>query len=324
MKVMRYTGGHVDHRTGPDWPVFVTDSQQSGTSSNKIDLILDMRLLVVNRPLRPRGDRQARPRGPEEVVERWLRTVEPVKQLRQGEGVHAPRYSIRDPAFTGSRGRERRGPASPNADHRTGIADRNRFGFGARSSPSCGRQSQLAPMMAVVLGCPVQDIRATHPCCEVRIPAGGDRHAGGQVGPGGRVSSTDQPVRVSAHTSVQGVQRRDPGADDGPGVVDPVVGSGQGGEHPAPNDRGACRKPGEAAEQWDEGSSDPLSAPHVEQELPVRPLGPRGGRREFCLRDRLEQFREVIADQLQGAARRVGPTPRRCAPRWTDSPFQEG
>jgi len=79
MKVMRYTGGHVDHRTGPGWPVFVTDSQRSGTSSNKIDLILDMRLLVVNRPLRPRGDRQARPRGPEEVVECRLRTVESVK-----------------------------------------------------------------------------------------------------------------------------------------------------------------------------------------------------------------------------------------------------
>lgn len=113
MKVMCYTGSHVDHRTGPDWPVFVTDSQQSGTSSNQIDLILDMRLLVINRPLRPRGDRQARPRGPEEVVERWLRTVEQVKQLRQGEGIHAPGCSIRDPAFTGSRERERRGPARP-------------------------------------------------------------------------------------------------------------------------------------------------------------------------------------------------------------------
>jgi hypothetical protein len=33
MKVMCYTRGHVDHRTGPDWPDFVTDSQQSGTSS---------------------------------------------------------------------------------------------------------------------------------------------------------------------------------------------------------------------------------------------------------------------------------------------------
>ena len=105
MKVMCYTGSHVDHRTGPDWPIFVTDSQHSGTSSNKIDLILDMWLLVINRPLRPRGNRQARPRGPEEVVERWLRTVEPIKQLRQGEGIHAPGCSIRDPAFTGSRER---------------------------------------------------------------------------------------------------------------------------------------------------------------------------------------------------------------------------
>lgn len=103
MIVVRYAGGHVDHRTGPDWPVFVTDSQESGTSSNKVELIFDMRLLVVNRPLRLRGDRQAQPRSPEEVVERRLRTVEPVKQLRQGEGVHAPRCSIRDPAFTGSR-----------------------------------------------------------------------------------------------------------------------------------------------------------------------------------------------------------------------------
>jgi hypothetical protein len=50
------------------------------------------------------------------VVERWLRTVEPVKQLRQGEGIHAPGCSIRDPAFTGSRDRDREArPGSPNA-----------------------------------------------------------------------------------------------------------------------------------------------------------------------------------------------------------------
>jgi hypothetical protein len=134
MKVMCYTGSHVDHRTGPDWPVFVTDSQQSGTSSNKIDLILDVRLLVINRPLRPRGDRQARPRGPEEVVERWLRTVEPVKQLRQGEGIHGPGCSIRDPAFTGSRDRDPEArPGSPNAVTVRGTS------IGTRKSMGCSR-----------------------------------------------------------------------------------------------------------------------------------------------------------------------------------------
>ena len=137
MKVMCYTRGHVDHRTGPDWPDFVTDSQQSGTSSNKIDLILDMRLLVINRPLRPRGDRQARPRGPEEVVERWLRTVEPVKQLRQGEGIHAPGCSIRDSTFTGNRDREWRGLACPNADTARGTsAGARRTSRRARSTVS--------------------------------------------------------------------------------------------------------------------------------------------------------------------------------------------
>ncbi len=53
MELVYGTGRHIDRRTGADLPVFVADPQHRCTGSHELDLILGVRLLVVNRTRRP-------------------------------------------------------------------------------------------------------------------------------------------------------------------------------------------------------------------------------------------------------------------------------
>ena len=160
-------------------------------------------------------------------------------------------------------------------------------------------------MVAIVPGCPPEQVSAVHPRCEVGVPGRGDGHSAVKGLRICMVIPVQDAARDPIHLSPHRRNTVHASADDTTKPVELVIGAGERSEDAAKAFRRSGREAGEAAHNHNDHSCDALTQEHTEQQLSVGPAGSDTRGIQLIRLGRTKQRSEIGSDPSQVVPDRV-------------------